>query len=132
MKYKLGLDIHGVIDANPGFFAEMSRMLVSVGQEVHILTGQKDDPGLRARIAGYGVQFTHFFSITSYHESHGTKIWYDGKGRPWMDAEIWNRTKAEYCLRNSITLHIDDSPIYGQYFTGTIYLLYKKTDVAIS
>ena len=43
-----------------------------------------------------------------------------------MNKEIWNRTKAEYCEREGISLMLDDSPVYGSYFTGEcLYLLQK-------
>ena len=43
-----------------------------------------------------------------------------------MDKEIWNRTKAEYCAEAGIDMMIDDSPVYGSYFTGKcLYLLQK-------
>jgi hypothetical protein len=37
---------------------------------------------------------------------------------------LWDKTKADYCKQVGITLHIDDSPVYGKYFkgTGTLYL----------
>jgi hypothetical protein len=129
---KIGIDIHGVIDSDPEFFSQLSKMIVNSGGQIHVITGQKDTPELREKMQQLGISFTHFFSITTHHETIGTKIWYDEKNRPWMDAEIWNRTKAEYCQRNGITMHIDDSPIYGQYFTGTIYLLYNNKKAAIS
>jgi len=36
---KVGLDIHGVVDVRPEFFSELSKLLVSNGHEVHIITG---------------------------------------------------------------------------------------------
>jgi 8-oxo-dGTP diphosphatase len=33
-----------------------------------------------------------------------------------MDNKVWNRAKAEYCKKNGIQLHIDDSDVYGKYF----------------
>jgi hypothetical protein len=125
-RVSLGLDVHGVIDADPDLFSKLSQDFTSHGHEIHIITGQKDTPQLHENIKKLGIVYTHFFSITSYHESIGTPIKYDEKGHPWMDNEIWNRSKGEYCKRMGITLHIDDSPLYGQYFSGTIYLLYKK------
>ena len=39
MKFKLGLDLHGVIDALPDSFAFLSNAVISFNGEVHILTG---------------------------------------------------------------------------------------------
>jgi hypothetical protein len=126
---KLGLDIHGVCDADPKAFSRLAKLYLAVKGEVHIITGQKDSPELRDKIRNLGIPFTHFFSITSYHESIGTTIRYDERGRPWMDEEIWNRTKGQYCQRMGITIHIDDSPVYRKYFSGTTYLFYEKGDL---
>ena len=37
--FKLGLDLHGVIDSIPNEFKFLSNAIVSSGGEVHILTG---------------------------------------------------------------------------------------------
>lgn len=124
---KLGLDIHGVCDADPQTYIAMADTFIRAGGEVHIITGQKDTPELRDKVKKLGIPFTHFFSITSYHESIGTPIRYDERGRPWMDIELWDRTKADYCKREGIGMHVDDSPVYGKYFDSNIkYILVKK------
>lgn len=47
---------------------------------------------------------------------------------PILENAVWDRTKAEYCAREEIDLHIDDSDVYGQYFT-TSYLKYNPKGV---
>ena len=42
---KIALDIHGVCDANPEFFALISKLLVSDGHEVIIITGKMKSHG---------------------------------------------------------------------------------------
>jgi len=124
---KLGLDIHGVCDADPQTYANMADSIIKMGGEVHIISGQKDTPELREKIKNLKIPYTHFFSITTYHESIGTPIRYDEKNHPWMDAEMWDRTKADYCEREGIDMHIDDSPVYGKYFKkSTTYVLVSK------
>ena len=118
---KIGLDFHGVITAIPMFFAMLTKMLVDNDHEVHILTGQKDCEKIRKQLEDYSIKYTHFFSITTYHEGIGTKVTYDKKGNPWMDDEIWDRTKGDYCRENRIDFHFDDSDTYGKYFT-TVYI----------
>lgn len=120
-RFKLGLDYHGVLDTAPEFFRELSFLTISAGGEVHILTGCMDTPQLREEIEKLQVPFTKLFSIPTYHLSIGTKVWEDDRG-PWMDEETWCRTKGEYCKREGIVIHIDDSPRYGQYFTSTTYV----------
>ena len=120
---KLGLDFHGVLDENP-LFIRMATDHVRRGDEVHIITGEEDTPKFREKLEAMGVRYTHLFSISSYHISIGTKVWYKDSENPFMDERIWNRTKAEYCERMRIDYHIDDSEKYLQYFT-TPYLLYR-------
>lgn len=38
---KIGLDFHGVIDADPEFFAVETELLIKAGHEVHIITGHE-------------------------------------------------------------------------------------------
>ena len=42
---KIGLDIHGVCDANPEFFAELTNLFIEAGHEIHILTGRRVSDG---------------------------------------------------------------------------------------
>lgn len=123
MKLKFGLDFHGVIDSYPEFFKELSRMLVDNGHEIHIMTGSRKELAMK-ELRGTGVIWTHFFSITDHHESIGTEVTNDSNGNPHMPADVWNPVKAEYCKKHGIHMIIDDSPVYGKFFseeTGTIY-----------
>jgi len=38
-KYKIGLDLHGVISDMPEFFSFFTNAMINSGAEVHILTG---------------------------------------------------------------------------------------------
>jgi len=120
--YKLGLDIHGVIDANPKWFSFLSKITIKSGGEVHIITGSSITEELKNKLKLYEVKYTHLFSIT---DAHKDIVMYDEKGDPWMDQDIWNRTKGVYCAENNISMHIDDSDIYGKYFS-TPYLRYYR------
>lgn len=134
---RLGIDIHGVSDADIPFFSELSKLLVKNGHEVHILTGSEQSPELERHLAeDLGLRWTHFFSITTHHKERGMAIEYIG-GNPFMDEETWNATKAAYCEKHGIQLHIDDSPVYGRHFK-TPYAKYfpnkqvkKKKKIAI-
>lgn len=121
---KLGLDVHGVIDVRPEIFSLISNMYVISGHEVHIITGSEDSPRLRATLGHYGIKYTHLYSIISYHKNNGLHVRYDDPENPWIDKDIWDRSKAEYCAKNDIDLHIDDSGIYGRYFL-TPYIRYR-------
>jgi len=125
---KIGLDIHGVIDAEPKIFSSLSHDCVKKRWEVHIITGQEDTPELRRILAEYNIAYTHLFSITTYHKSIGTIITQDDDENPWMDEPLWNKSKGEYCARNNIDIHIDDSYTYGKYFETTYIKFIKTTD----
>ena len=113
---KVGLDLHGVISAHPKFFSEMSKALVKNGAEVHVITGSHSVEILD-ELKKYNITYTHLFSIADYHRSIGTHMWYDANKTPWIDKKMWEMTKAEYCGREGIEFHIDDSDIYGEHFT---------------
>lgn len=124
---KIALDIHGVCDANPEFFIELSKLFVNSGQEVHILTGRRISDGALKEIEELGLSYTHFFSISDYHKEIGTNMRNDMNGDPWMDDETWDRTKGDYCKRNKIDFCIDDTERYGKYFeTPFAYMKIKK------
>lgn len=122
---KFGLDLHGIIDRYPEIFSVLSKALVQAGHEIHIITGPSWTPELEAEILGYGIVWTHHCSIIDYRASQGTPVSFDIEGRGWMDTEVWDRTKAEYCAEVGIDMHIDDSEVYGKYFT-TPYLKMEK------
>lgn len=121
---KIGLDFHGVINTSPEFFSVISNLLVKNGHEVHIITGNDANEKLIQDLDNFGISYTHIFSIVEYHRKNGTKITYEWNG-PWMDKEIWNRTKADYCERKKIDIMIDDSIKYGELFK-TPFINWKK------
>jgi len=131
MTLKLGLDLHGVCDTYPEIFGPLSNFLTKGGHEVHIITGSELNDELKSRLKELGISYTHIFSIVTYHQNLGTTVVYDDHGNLWMKAELWDVTKAQYCKENNINLHIDDSNIYGKYFT-TPYLRFKIDKSAIS
>ena len=115
---KVGLDIHGVIDADPGYYAKLSEMLVKEGHEVHVITGASQTSELETQLAEWGIEYTDFFSIVDHHTSIGTYIEYedDDRNKFYMNEDLWNISKANYCYANNIDFHIDDSAEYGKYF----------------
>lgn len=129
---KLGLDIHGVIDANRPLFAELTNLLqasndqyIRVGQppphEVHILTGPRSQDLKPEELDG--IWYTHLFSIVDYHIAKGTAVEWVG-GRAWMSDYDWDRTKADYAREHQLDLTIDDSETYQRFFS-TPYAIFK-------
>lgn len=111
--FKIGLDIHGVIDTYPEYFATLSRRIKfleeqnkNVKFEVHIITGQEREH-TEPIVRNFGIYYTHFFSVVDYHKEIGTKMWMDEKKTWWMDEKDWLRTKGDYIHRNNIDIHFD-------------------------
>jgi len=126
---KISLDIHGVCDANPEFFALISKLLIKDNHEVHILTGRRVAQGALEEVAELNISYTHFFSIADHHEEVGTKMWEDEKGNPWLDGTVWDSTKDNYCKEHQIDFCIDDTERYGEYFeTPFAFMKIQKND----
>lgn len=127
---KIGLDIHGVIDSKPEFFAELSRSLVAAGHEIHIITGPPLS-AVRDELQKYGIEYTHSFSIVEHHVALGTDIRWDEKGHGHLDPYLWDKTKAEYCQRVGIDLHLDDSDAYNYFFKTPYARFYSKDSLRV-
>ncbi len=123
---KIGLDIHGVADEVPAFFAELTALLVSTDNEVHIITGPPLTDEFIKELKGLGLMWTHIFSIVDYHKSIGTEISYASNGHAWMDPYVWDKTKADYCHKHGIQLHFDDSDAYGYFFKTPYARFFSK------
>lgn len=129
---KIGLDIHGVIDSDPAFFSDFTKSMHSIGNEVHIITGEADTPALRKRLVKWKIKYDELFSITTTLLKLDYKVWYDRKGDPWFDNEIWNSAKGNYCSIKEIDLHFDDSPEYFEHFeTPFVFFTKKKYPKAV-
>jgi len=131
MRNKLGLDVHGVLDADPELFL----LIADEYEEVHILTGgsflnkKYDLEGDLYNFGGEGNTtkwWTHQFSIYDHLIEEGAKTNEElgiASHHPFPD-ETWNKVKAIYCREYKIDLHIDDMRQYLEHFT-TPYMLYK-------
>ena len=124
--YKIGLDIHGVIDKHPDLFSILSKEAKENGWEVHILTGPplkrkyrthrgKFDT-IEEELESYNIFYDNIFSIVSYNLKVGSPNTVDSKGNFWFEEEVWNKTKSIYCKENDIDILIDDTEVYGDYF----------------
>lgn len=114
---KIGIDVHGVINRRPDFFAKFTHALLDKGHEVFIITGSSLQPDLFAELGGYGVAWSEIFSITDHLlDSKERVLCWNGEHQPVFSEYTWNKTKAEYCSHKEIDFHIDDSKVYGKYF----------------
>ena len=121
---RIGLDVHGVITADPQFFSDFSKYCRDQGDQVFVITGSMSTPQLTKQLDGFNIYRDQVYSITDYQLKKGTFVSFDEKGNPWIEEETWNKTKAILCKIYKVDIHIDDSFIYGKYFS-TPYILYK-------
>jgi len=121
--FKVGLDVHGVIDTFPNDFKRLSNALLDAGHEVHIVTGLKYDGHIQEELEKAGIRYSHYFSIVDQLESDGVEIKWEN-GLPWAPDKPWNEAKSKYCEAVHIDLMIDDSYVYRDTFhdISTVFL----------
>ena len=128
-KYKIGIDLHGVISDMPEFFSFLTNSLINSGAEIHIITGGLTESDKKL-LNDYQIKYTHFFSIIDYHREKGTPT--NGKhpkyGFDMIDDVEWDKTKAEYCKSHDIDLHIDDTLIYNNFFSTPFCRLWSHNN----
>jgi hypothetical protein len=130
--FKLGLDIHGVVDAMPEFFSFLTDSFIKNGGEVHIITGGRWDIEFENMLNKFGVKWTHKFSVYDYLLESGVKVtgeiqFPDGTIQKKFEDGVWDGVKAKYCSDNNINLHIDDTLIYNDFFTTPFARLWSHT-----
>jgi len=123
--YKVGIDIHGVLDAHP-FFKEMAALSVAAGNEVHIITGARFNQRVKDKFKKMGIEknvhYTHFFSISEHLLKKNINVRWEDSENPWFDYDTWNTAKADYCREHEIDMHFDDTEVYSESFTTPFYL----------
>ena len=120
-KLKIGLDYHGVISRYPHYFSQFSKEVLAKGHELHIITGGPQEI-IEKRLKQEHINYSFIFAILDHYASLG-EVRYFSNGEFKIDDDLWNKAKAEYCLKNNIDLHIDDSFCYGLWF-NTPYCFY--------
>jgi hypothetical protein len=119
---KVGIDIHNCIDKYPEFFSHMTHLLWKNNDQIYIITGSSWTSEIKELLEKYEIYYTHYFSVTDYLLKKGEAVTWKNSTNPFFDNDVWNRAKAEYCERNKIYYHFDDSDSYGQYFKTTKYI----------
>ena len=119
--FKLGLDIHGVVDSMPEFFSFLTDSFVKNGGEVHLITGGHWNEDFEKQLNEFGVKWTHKFSVYDHLIETGAGItgeiqFPDGTIQKKFENGLWDHVKADYCKKNNISLHIDDTLIYNDFF----------------
>jgi hypothetical protein len=119
---KIGLDYHGVITANPLFFKKFNEYALEKGCLIYVISG-----GYKSDIEEYlklhNIKYSTVWSMVEHFDNLG-KITHYNDGSFHVDNDLWDKAKAQYCAENKIDFHIDDSLIYGKYFT-TDFCLYN-------
>ena len=121
---KIGIDLHGVSDAFPEFFAEMTRLFVGADHHVVIMTGELVTPALHEQLKRCGLHYNELFSIAQHHKDKGTPMVFDEKNTPWIDVDLWDRAKGEYAKEHGLDIVLDDTDRYAPYFE-TPYMFCK-------
>jgi len=123
--HKLGLDFHGVLDLEPGLFIGLANRVHEMKGEVHIITGESlYYDGIEKKLLNLnrGVQFwDKIVSIQDELKKTVYKIGINIHGRDIYDEMSWDSFKGYYCEENEITLHIDDTLRYSEYFYTPFY-----------
>lgn len=119
--FKIGLDVHGVVDSMPETFSFLSKAVINAGGEVHIITGGSWNDELEEQLKKLKIKWTHGFSVYDFLIESGTPVigevqFPDGTIQKKFEGDSWDKVKAEYCKENSINLHLDDTLIYNDYF----------------
>ncbi len=125
---KLGLDIHGVLDANPEDFVTIAKEVRDNGGEVHVITGSSHDTDLDKYLLDLSGGEVFWDKLVSIQDELIDAIEPSGineYGRPFWPDEIWDRVKGDYCTAHGIDLHFDDTERYLEYFSTPV-ILYRR------
>lgn len=121
-KCKIGIDFHGVISSEPQKFAVFCREIRKRGVAVYIISGGPREDIIRF-LDSYQIEYDKVWAIVDECELQGeVEFFEDGSFK--VATEIWDKAKANYCAKEGILFHIDDSNIYGKYFV-TPYCKYN-------
>lgn len=118
--YKIGIDFHGVITVSPSFFRDFSRLVFEKGGEVYIISGGPYTV-VKNFLDSWKIPYSEIFSLVDYFAGRG-EITYFANGNFKVPDELWNKAKAQYCRQKGIAVQIDDTPAYGNFFSGPFCL----------
>ena len=114
MTYKIGIDFHGVISSEPEMFKIFCKEIRRCGVKVFIISGGPEKEIVKY-LHQHHVEYDNVWAILDYYDEKGHVSYFDD-GSFQVPTEMWNRAKAEYCAKEDIEFHIDDSSVYGKYF----------------
>jgi len=120
---KIGIDFHGVLNTNPLFFQSFCNLILANDGEVYIISGGPHDEILRF-LDTWQIKFTNVWCIYDYFDAKN-EVMFLPDGSFHVEDKAWNAAKGIYCFQNNISVMIDDSLVYGKYFS-TPYCLYDE------
>ena len=124
MNYKrISVDFHGVITKEPEFFRNLIQLWRRAGWEIYIVSGGPREY-IERFLDEHNIVYDKLWCIFDYFNAQN-KVEIAADGSFHVDDELWNVAKAEFCACQQIGLHIDDSKVYGKYFT-TPYVRYDN------
>lgn len=128
---RIGLDLHGVLDTEPGIFMGFCKVLMKSGAKVFVISGPPSDE-LKAELnrLGFvqGEHYTDVVSIVDYLKSKGVSMWAEN-GTWWANDDAWWGSKAEICKELNIRVMYDNTWRYKPYFDKvdkTEFVLWKS------
>lgn len=126
-RLKIGLDYHGVIDQKPEYFAEFCTLAQQHGHYIYVITGGPETK-VKEYLAAAHIPYDFIFAILDYYQALG-KAGFDASGNLIVPDELWDMAKADFCRRNQINIHIDDSSEYLHWFSTPFCLYEQGSDV---
>lgn len=112
---RIGLDFHGVVDRYPEYFSRFTHLAKQMGIEIYIITGGPKKVVDRF-LQDHKIIYKELFAILDYYDAQGM-VEYFKNGEYKVPDMLWNMAKGEYCAEKKITIHIDDSKEYSDWFS---------------
>jgi len=112
---KISVDFHGVINFDPVLFGAMMRLWHDKGIKIYVVSGGPHEY-IAAYLQKHNIPYDNLWCIFDYFNSR-EKITVAADGSFHIDDELWNAAKGKFCAAEKIDLHIDDSNVYGKYFS---------------
>jgi hypothetical protein len=129
---RIGLDIDGVITADPGQFAGLTHCLLTTGGEAHIVTSRsiQSKRATETELASYAVQYSELFFLPDISQAqalcpHPRLNWYQ--------KFLWH--KVDYALKRALSHFVDDDAmvesLFGIYAPRVVFIRYPSSLAAL-
>lgn len=113
MTIRAGLDIDGVITADPGRFSALSLHLMKSGMDVRIVTSRSAQAKRETEqeLAAFGISYSELFFLPEI--SLAQKLC-PHRSLNWFDRYLWQ--KADYALQHNLSHFVDDEAAIERLF----------------